>query len=209
MLRTIRLRRSELPRFARLVLGWPRDPAAYPLLLGRLKAATDPNEKANLAWSLGGLGTPPDECLGPLLDALATGDWILRQTVPTALGKLGSAAIPALQALEPIARDELADPSVPLSAARAIVAISPGSPEAQGAHRALGRHHSQPGRTRPGRRMWHGCSPDMARRAPLRSLRCARRSRAACRNMLRSQPRMRSRRWKKPFRQGRCLRSDQ
>jgi HEAT repeat protein len=114
-----------------LVQGWPSDPAAYPLLLGRLKAAADPEEKAAIAWAFGGLWKPPFESLDPLLEALATGDRILWETIPLALGKLGRRASPALPALAPIARDELADPFRRMEAVKAIILIDPSSAEAQ------------------------------------------------------------------------------
>jgi HEAT repeat protein len=113
-----------------LVQGWPEDPEAYPLLLGRLKVATDPVEKAEIAWAFGSLWKPPQESLGPLLDALATGDGILRETIPAAIGKLGLAATPALPNLALIARVELADPFRPMPAVRAIILIDPSSVEA-------------------------------------------------------------------------------
>jgi HEAT repeat protein len=114
-----------------LVRGWPGDPLAYPLLLGRLEVVTDPDEHAEIAWSFRDLWRPPDESVGPLLEALATGDAILRQSIPTALGRLGALAAPALPALAPIAREELADPSRRLEAVKAIILIDPGSAEAQ------------------------------------------------------------------------------
>jgi HEAT repeat protein len=115
-----------------LAKGWPEDedPLLYPLLLARLKVVTNPEEHAAIGWALGCLAPPSQEILPALLDALSPDDWVLRQSIAVALGKLGPAARPALSTLARVARIELADPHSSLSAIHAIIAIDPKSPEA-------------------------------------------------------------------------------
>jgi len=111
--------------------GWPEDALLYPLLLGRLKVVTDQEEHSAIGWALGGLAPPSRETLPALLDALKPDDWVLRRSIATALGKLGTAARPALSTLARVARIELADSQSSLPAINAIIAIDTKSPEAQ------------------------------------------------------------------------------
>jgi HEAT repeat protein len=124
-------RKVRIAAIDALSVGWPEDPLLYPLLLRRLKVVTEPEEHSRIGWALGGLSPPRDEVLPALLDALSTDDWLLRQSIPIALGKLGSAARPALPTLARIARIELADENDALVAVEAIASIDPGSSEAQ------------------------------------------------------------------------------
>jgi HEAT repeat protein len=115
-----------------LALGWPEPDWIYPLLLNRLKVVDNSAERSAIGWALGGLPPPPVESFPALLDALSLDNWVLRETVPTALAKLGPAARPALPALAKLAARELADPrDSALPAAAAIPSIDPDSAEAQ------------------------------------------------------------------------------
>ena len=71
------------------------------------------------------------EVVPALLDALSTENWILRQSIPSALGKLGPAGRAALPVLARLARIELADDFGQCPAIEAIRSIAPSSLEAQ------------------------------------------------------------------------------
>ena len=114
-----------------LQTGWPKDPLVYPLLLRRLTVVSDQEERAHIGWTLGRLAPPPLEVVPALLDALSTENWILRQSIPSALGKLGPAGRAALPVLARLARIELADDFGQCPAIEAIRSIAPSSPEAQ------------------------------------------------------------------------------
>jgi HEAT repeat protein len=114
-----------------LAVGWPEDPLLYPLLLRKLKVVSDQEEHANIGWALARLAPPPPESLPDLLDALSADDWVLRGSIPIALGKLGAAGRPALPALTRLARTEFAGHGGPCPAIEAIRSIAPNSAEAQ------------------------------------------------------------------------------
>jgi HEAT repeat protein len=129
-------RKVRIAAIEALRTGWPEDPRLYPLLLGRLKVVSDQEEHAHIGWALGSLAAPRFEDLPALIDVLSTDDWVLSQSIPTALGKLGARAQSALPALARIAQAELKnryDPLAyePLTAVEAIIAIDPNSTEAQ------------------------------------------------------------------------------
>jgi HEAT repeat protein len=111
--------------------GWPDDPRLYSLLLRRLRRVHDQDEHAHIGWTIGGLGRPPLDALPALLEALSTGDRIVRDSIMVALGKLGEAGRPALPDLARIARIELADADPRCPAIEALRSIDPDSPEAQ------------------------------------------------------------------------------
>jgi HEAT repeat protein len=71
------------------------------------------------------------DALPALLEALSSGDRILRDSIMVALGKLGEAGRPALPDLTRIARIELADADSRCPAIEALRSIDPDSPEAQ------------------------------------------------------------------------------
>jgi HEAT repeat protein len=112
--------------------GWPADPHLYSLLLRRLKVVSDQEELSHIGWALGGLAAPPPfEIIPALLDALSTENWILRRSIPDALGKLGPAGRAALPALARLARIEMAADFGECPAIKAIRLIAPSSSEAQ------------------------------------------------------------------------------
>jgi HEAT repeat protein len=114
-----------------LAVGWPDDSRHYPLLLRRLKSARDEDEHAHIGWAIGGMGPPPFEILPALIELLSDDDWVLRNSIPMAIGKLGTAARPALPGLARLARIELASDDGFCAAIEAIRSIDPDSPEAQ------------------------------------------------------------------------------
>jgi HEAT repeat protein len=124
-------RKVRIAALDALRTGWPDDPLLYPLLLRRLKVVSDQEEHAHIGWTLGGLAPPRFEDLSSLIGALSMDDWILRRSIPIALGKLGGRARTALPALAQVAEFELKDQDDPLVAVEAIVAIDPNSTEAQ------------------------------------------------------------------------------
>jgi HEAT repeat protein len=129
-------RKVRIAALDALRTGWTEDPLLYPLLLRRLKVVSDQEEHAHIGWALGSLAAPRFEDLPALIDVLSTDDWVLSQSIPTALGKLGARAQSALPALARIAQAELRnlyDPLAyePLTAVEAIIAIDPNSTEAQ------------------------------------------------------------------------------
>jgi hypothetical protein len=100
-------------------------------LLRRLKVVSDPEEHGHIGWALGGLAAPPFEVVPALLDALSTDNWILRRSIPDALGKLGPAGRSALPALARLGQIEMADDFGQCPAIEAIRLIAPSSSEAQ------------------------------------------------------------------------------
>jgi HEAT repeat protein len=114
-----------------LAVGWPDDSRHYPLLLRRLKSARDEDEHAHIGWAIGGMGPPPFEILPALIELLSDDDWVLRNSIPVAIGKLGAAARPALPSLARLAHIELAGDDGQCAAIEAIRSIDPDSPEAQ------------------------------------------------------------------------------
>jgi HEAT repeat protein len=111
--------------------GWPADPQLYSFLLRRLKVVSDPEEHGHIGWALGRLAPPPFEVVPALLDALSTENWILRRSIPDALGKLGPAGRSALPALARLGQIEMADDFGQCPAIEAIRLIAPASSEAQ------------------------------------------------------------------------------
>jgi HEAT repeat protein len=114
-----------------LSVGWPEDPRLYSLFLRRLKLVRDQDEHARIGWAFDRLDRPPLEALPALLEALSADDWILRNSIPVALGKLGAAAEPAVPDLARIARIELASDDGFCAAIEALRSIDPDSPESQ------------------------------------------------------------------------------
>jgi HEAT repeat protein len=114
-----------------LAVGWPDDSRHYPLLLRRLNSARDEDEHAHIGWAIGGMGPPPFDILPALIELLSDDDWVLRNSIPLAIGKLGTAARPALPGLARLARIELASDGGFCAAIEAIRSIDPDSPEAQ------------------------------------------------------------------------------
>ena len=119
-----------------LSFGWPDDPQLYPLMLRKLRAVSDQEERAHIGWALGSLTAPPVEVVPDLIDTLSkaagpTDHWVLRKSIPIVLGKLGVLARSALPTLAQVARFDLKDEHDPLTTVEAIVAIDPNSTEAQ------------------------------------------------------------------------------
>lgn len=104
----------------------------YPVILREIRRAKNPEERQGVAWMLGddNFGFPNANEFPALRDALALEDPIVRLNAPRALAKLGQVARPALPALLPLARGELAQDLYALPATEAILAIDPDSPEA-------------------------------------------------------------------------------
>lgn len=105
-------------------------PDLYAILLRRYGAAPTPEERSWIARGLAGLPAPPPEVVPGLLD-LMEADPAAAQSVPPALAKLGRAGRPCLDRLRRVAEREIGEPGGVLVAAHAVVAIDPGSPEAQ------------------------------------------------------------------------------
>lgn len=124
-------RKVRIAAIDALSVGWPEDPRLYPLFLRRLKIVREQEEHAHIGWAISGLDRPPSEAFPALLDALSADDWILRNSIPVALGKLGATARSALPDLVRIARIELASDDGFCAAIEAIRSIDPDSPEAQ------------------------------------------------------------------------------
>jgi HEAT repeat protein len=125
-------RKVRIAAIQALSVGWPEDPRLYPLFLHRLKIVREQEEHAHLGWAIGGLDRPPLEAFPALLEALSADDWILRNSIPVALGKLGAAARPAVPELARIARIELSDQNGgECPAMEALRSIDASSPEAQ------------------------------------------------------------------------------
>ncbi len=115
-----------------LEMGWPDADRLYPLLLGRLQEAKDPQERSTIGWAFSMLPAPPPESVPALLDALAPGEDPLNQTIPIALSKLGQAGRPALPALAKLAAREFTEPlGVNMPATTAVATIDRDSAEAQ------------------------------------------------------------------------------
>ncbi len=118
-----------------LVSGWPDPDRFYPLLLGRLKEVTDPDQRAWIGWVLGSLPPPPVEMIPALVDALELDDFAAfagrsPMRFQAQLGPLQAhAALPALA--KAASRDFTEPGGTCLEAAVAIAAIGPDSAEGQ------------------------------------------------------------------------------
>jgi HEAT repeat protein len=113
--------------------GWSEGAFLDPLLLRRLKAAPEQEERSAIVWALVSDRTtvPRVDTLLSLMNALPGDDHRVRWNIPVALARLGPSARAALPTLARMARAQLRELRQPFTAAQAIASIDSASPEAQ------------------------------------------------------------------------------